>query len=255
MTPADTSLATRLVSREPIVGTWVKTPHPHIVEVLSHSSLDVLILDAEHAPFDRSSLDLCLLAARASKMPVLVRPTGNDPSEILQALDGGATGILVPHVKCASDAEAAVRSSRYVPDGRGYAGSTRAAGYTTRTMAEHRAANEYPLVIAQIEDRDALDHLDGIMSADGLGGVFVGRADLAVSLEAESMDDGVVVDAVDNICEAARRHGIALGMFLARPEDVGAWVAKGASFFFLGSDQSFALKGASMLAEAVRTQV
>ena len=55
----------RLVARELLAGTWVKTPHPHIAEVLALSGLDVLVLDAEHAPFDRAALDQCILAARA----------------------------------------------------------------------------------------------------------------------------------------------------------------------------------------------
>ncbi|MGB6229430.1 MAG: aldolase/citrate lyase family protein [Litorimonas sp.] len=248
------SFVDRLADGDTIVGTWVKTPHPHVVEVLARSPLDVLVLDAEHAPFDRAALDLCLLAARACDTPVLVRPACNDPAAILQALDGGATGVLVPHVKTAMDAAACVRSSRYVPNGRGYAGSTRAAGYTTRSMAEHRAASETPLVIAQIEDRDALDDLEGIMTTEGLGGVFVGRADLAVSLGASSMDDAAVVEAVDRICAQASRHDMPLGMFLSRVEDVGLWRGKGATFFFLGSDQSFMLGGATALAQSVRTQ-
>ena len=52
------------------VGTWVKTPHPIIVEVLALTRLDCIVLDAEHAPFDRGSLDACIAAARAGGMPV-----------------------------------------------------------------------------------------------------------------------------------------------------------------------------------------
>ncbi|MGB6229464.1 MAG: aldolase/citrate lyase family protein [Litorimonas sp.] len=254
MTKNDEAFAARLKTGEPIIGTWVKTPHPHVVEVLARTPLDVVVLDAEHAPFDRPTLDLCILAARASGIPVLVRPQANDPAAILQALDGGATGVVVPHIRNGEDAERAVRSCRYIPNGRGYAGSTRAAGYTTRSMADHRAACETPLVIAQIEDRDALDDLEGIMSTNGLGGVFVGRADLAVSFGASSMDDAAVVEAVDRICEQASRHGVPLGMFLSRVEDVSLWREKGATFFFLGSDQSFMLGGATALAQSVRAQ-
>jgi 2-keto-3-deoxy-L-rhamnonate aldolase RhmA len=67
------TLKSRLRAGELLAGTWVKTPHPHIVEVLALSELDLLVLDAEHAPFGRESLDACILAARAGRAPVLVR--------------------------------------------------------------------------------------------------------------------------------------------------------------------------------------
>ncbi len=124
-----TGFAGRLRSGEQLAGTWVKTPHPQVVEVLALSPLDCLVLDAEHAPFDRGALDLCILAARAGGTPVLVRPASGSPESILAALDGGADGVVIPHIRSAGEAEAAVRACQYVPGGRGFAGSSRAAGY------------------------------------------------------------------------------------------------------------------------------
>ena len=94
-------LRERLRARDLLSATWVKTPHPHVVEVLALSELDALVLDAEHAPFDRAALDACLLAARAGGKPVLVRPESASPAAILQALDGGADGVVVPHIRSA----------------------------------------------------------------------------------------------------------------------------------------------------------
>ena len=54
---------------ELLAGTWIKTPHPHVAEMLALSPLDVLVFDAQHAPFDRSGLDLCILAARVGGKP------------------------------------------------------------------------------------------------------------------------------------------------------------------------------------------
>ncbi|MGB3710971.1 MAG: aldolase/citrate lyase family protein [Erythrobacter sp.] len=245
------SFASRLRGCEPILASWVKTPHPHVVEVLALSKLDALILDAEHAPFGREALDACILAGRAGDMPVLVRPAANDPAAILQALDGGALGVVIPHVRSANEAQAAVKACRYVPGGRGFAGSTRAARYTTLGMGAHRASSDDPLVIAQIEDAEALGELDGICAAPGLDGIFVGRADLTVSLEADGADDRHVVEAVEAICKAASAADKPVGMFLAKAGDVPIWRDQGASFFFLQSDQEFLLGGAGRLVESV----
>jgi 2-keto-3-deoxy-L-rhamnonate aldolase RhmA len=249
---ANLDFARRLRARERLLATWVKTPHPHVVEVLGLTELDALVIDAEHAPFDRSAVDAALLAARASCIAALVRPPANEPAAILQALDSGAGGVVVPHIRNAEEAAAAVKACRYVPGGRGFAGSTRAAAYTTKGMAAQRATSDDPLVIAQIEDAEALEHLDAIARTPGLDALFVGRADLTVSLEAASADAPEVVEAVGNICAAAKRASRPVGMFLARPSDAVEWEKRGASFFFLQSDQEFLLAGAKALIASVR---
>ena len=89
----DTSLRSRLRDRHRLIGTWVKTPSPILVEVLAATELDLLVLDAEHAPFGRLELDTCAFAAGALGMDVLVRVPTAQPHHLLQALHiepGGA---------------------------------------------------------------------------------------------------------------------------------------------------------------------
>ena len=236
-----------------LAGTWIKTPHPHVVEVLSLSSLDCLVLDAEHAPFDRAALDLCIMAARAGGKTVLVRPQSASHEQILNALDCGADGVILPHIRTAAEAEDAVKACHYVSGGRGFAGSSRAAAYTTKGMTKHRADAKGVIVIAQIEDVEGVDNIEEIAAVEGIDALFIGRADLTISYAAETPDDATVVDAVDRIVAAGKAAGRTTGMFLGRVGDVPMWREKGASLFILGSDQDFLLQGAAKLAEAVRT--
>ena len=247
------SLRERLRAGELLAGTWVKTPHPHVAEVLALSALDVLVLDAEHAPFDRVGLDLCILAARAGGKPVLVRPASGDAAQILNALDCGADGVIVPHIRSAEDAQALVRACQYIPGGRGFAGSSRAAGYTTLGMAKHRAAAHGVTIIAQIEDVEAVEAIEEIAAVEGIDALFIGRADLTISYGVESPDDPIVISAVKRICAAGKAAGRTVGMFLGRVADVPEWRSKGASLFVLQSDQEFLLKGAAALGDAVRS--
>lgn len=242
----------RLRRGEVLAGTWIKTPHPHVVEVLALSDLDLLVLDAEHAPFDRAALDLCLLAARAAGKPMLVRPADADPAQILNALDCSAAGVILPHIRSAAEASAAVAACHYQPGGRGYAGSSRAAGYTSIGMAAHRANAAGVAVVAQIEDAEALDVIDEIAAVPGIDCLFIGRADLTVSLGAERPDDPRVVSAVSRIVDAGKAAGVATGMFLPHSADVPQWKAAGASLFLLQSDHDFLLKGAAALAAVIR---
>ena len=247
-----TTFKTCLLAGDLLAGTWVKTPHPHVAEVLSFSSLDVLVLDAEHAPFDRGSLDMCILAARAAGKPVLVRPPSSSHEQILNALDLGADGVILPHIRTAQEAADAVKACHYISGGRGYAGSSRAAGYTTKGMAKHRTDAKNVIVIAQIEDVEGVDNIDAIAAVPGIDALFIGRADLTIAYGAETPDAAVVVDAVDRIVAAGKAAGRTTGMFLGRVGDVGMWREKGSSLFILGSDHDFLLQGAARLAEAVR---
>ena len=249
-----TTFRERLRGGQRLVGTFVKTPHPAIIEVLGLSPLDCVCLDAEHAPFGRAELDVALLAARAADLPTLVRVPRADAAEILAALDLGATGVQVPHVADAATAVAVAAAVRYGREGRGYAGSTRAAGYGTRKMGDIIAtANLEATLVAQIEDARALDAIDAIAAVQGIDCLFIGRMDLTVSLGATSPDDPIVVDAVRHICAAAQRHGRAVGMFTTTTEETARWFDAGASLFLLGSDQQWMLQGARELVSGFRS--
>jgi len=229
----------------------VKTPHHSVVELLGLTTLDCVCLDAEHAPFDRNALDTSILAARAADLPSLVRVPRADPADILNALDLGATGVVIPHVASAVTARAVAEAGRYGAGGRGYAGSTRAARYTTHSLAENLArAHAEVTLIAQIEDADALSVIDDIAAVDAIDALFIGRMDLTVSLGADSPNEPVVLDAVARICEAARRAGRSVGMYTTTTEEARRWFDGGASLFLLGSDQQWILQGAGELRKA-----
>ena len=248
MVSSGVTLKSRIANGEALLGTFLKTPHPHIVEVLASSGLDCFCIDAEHAPFDRRDIDACVMAARTSGFPVLVRPPASAADHILNALDCGADGVLVPHVRSAAEARAVALSAQYAPGGRGYAGSSRAAGYGTLSMPDHKDASAArTVVIAQIEDAEALDEIDAIAAVEGIDALFVGRIDLTVSLGCESPDDPKVIAAVERIVAACVAANRPVGMFVSRTSDVAMWREKGATLFLLGSDHGFVREGAKAL--------
>ena len=242
------NLKSRIAAGEALLGTFLKTPHPHIVEVLATSGLDCICIDAEHAPFDRRDIDVCVMAAQLGRLPVLVRTQSSCAEQILNALDCGADGVLVPHVRTTAEAKAVAAAAHYRVGGRGYAGSSRAAGYGTVAMPDHRAASAIKtVVVAQIEDAEALDEIDAIAAVEGIDALFVGRIDLTVSLGCESPDDPKVIAAVERIVAACVAANRPVGMFVSRTSDVAMWREKGATLFLLGSDHGFVREGAKAL--------
>ena len=241
------SFSQRLAAGEPIIGTFVKTPSAIICEVLSLTDLQVCCLDAEHAPFGRLETDGCLGRLRSSDMPSLVRIPNDSSTEIRNALDAGATGILVPHVTSADQAERIVASAHFGEGGRGYAGSTRAADFTTKGMAKHLPdSRSQTTIILQIEDLAALPKVAEIAKVEGVHALFIGRVDLAVAMGKKPGDAGVI-DAVRDVCKTAVESNIAVGMFTPNIEEINEWRQQGASFFLLNSDQGFILQGAKKL--------
>ncbi len=170
-----------MLSGDLLAGTFVKTPHHVLIEVLAQSELDFLCLDAEHAPFDRSSLDSCVAVSKALDFPILIRVGDNSPREILQALDYGAVGIVAPHIDTAEKAKDLARAARFGLNGRGYAGSSRWAGYATQKMSDLLTkSKEETVVIAQIEEPRGVEEAESIAAVNGIDGVFIGPADLSV---------------------------------------------------------------------------
>lgn len=242
----------RSLGTRPMVGTWVKTPSAMVAEVLSRTGLAALCLDAEHAPFDRRDLDAAILAARSRDMPALVRTPSAAPHHVLNALDLGAAGVVAPHIASAADAEALAAACHFGRGGRGYAGSTRAADYTGRPMADHLAASrDTTAVIAQIEDAEAVEAIDAIAAVERIDCLFIGRADLTISLGAASPADPRVIEAAARVAEAGRRHGRAVGSFIGDLGELPFWLERGVSFFLLESDHTFLLRGADALVRAV----
>ncbi|WND03027.1 aldolase/citrate lyase family protein [Temperatibacter marinus] len=241
----------RLLAGEGIIGTWVKTPSSIVCEVLALTDLDVICLDAEHAPFGRLELDQCLAISMAKGMSCLVRVPNMEASTILNALDCGATGIVAPHICTKESAEAFAKMCKFGGANggtRGYAGSTRAAAFTTSPLSKNLEINQTETVtIAQIEDIEALECLDDIASVDGIDCLFVGRIDLTVALGAPSPMDDRVVDAVKKICAVGKKHGKIVGMFTPSTDEIPMWRDVGASVFILGSEQSFILSGAQAM--------
>lgn len=242
------NLKTQLRGRAPLVGTFVKTTHYHNTEVLAHSPLDLLCLDAEHAPFDRSDIDACVLAARSQQKPVVVRIPDNTPEHILSNLDIGADGLVLPHIKTSGQARDIIQKCFYGNNGRGYAGSSRFASYTTSNIADNLANNQNnTCVIAQIEDLDALAEIDSICAIDEIDCIFIGRMDLTVSLGETDPKAESVLAAVQQIVTSANEHNKAIGMFVSDLSELPHWLKQGVSLFLLASDHSFMLTGAKAL--------
>lgn len=240
MPAAQAAFRERLRAREPLLGVFIKTPSPHATEIFGQVGFDFIVVDQEHAPFDRTATDLVLLAARAAGIAALVRVPSASPPEVLGALDDGAQGVVVPHVSSVALAKSVVASARYRNGNRGFSNSPRAGRYGAAAIWEHVATcDANTAVIAMLEDPQAVEAAGDIAAVDGLDALFIGRGDLTVALGASAPDSSAVRAAVEKIAASGLAHGKALCVHAGRvdAEEVQWLKSLGVNAFVVSSDQ------------------
>lgn len=246
------SFRQRILDGELLVGCFLKTPDPRVAELLGLGGLDFIVADREHAPIDLASLDLIAMAGRSVGLPVLIRSTCAEAPAIWPALDLGAAGVMVPHVRDGATAAAVADAVKYGRGKRGFSPSGRAGAYGTMPAADYRAkADATSVILAQIEDREALARLDEIAAVPEVDLLFVGPADLSLSLGC-AMDAPEMEAAILRVIDAARRHGKGAGLFVGSEVEIAPWAARGIGLFVCGSDQGILLNGARRLIQSAR---
>lgn len=237
----------KLVAKEPLLGTFIKTPNPIVIEIMANAGFDFLVLDAEHAPFDRTTIDMMLIAGRAEKCPIIVRVPNSTPEWMLNVLDAGAAGLMVPHVETKAQARNLAQSVNYGPGGRGFAGTSRAADYARRSLIEHlgKARSEVSL-ICQIEDPDGVINHADIAAVDGVDALFIGRADLAVS---HGYTDFFAPEVATMTTKILKNKDAATGLYCTPTEDLSNLHAEGGSLFVIGSEHSLMTAGGAAISK------
>lgn len=227
----------RVLQRQTVCGTFIKTSTSHSIEIIGGAGYDFVLIDAEHAPFDRVTTDTCILAARAVGTAPLVRVSS--PEDILGALDDGAFGVMVPHLTSSAVARDVVALCRYAGK-RGFSNSPRAGDYGVRATWEHLDASDREvLVIGMVEDPEAVECVDEILAVDGLDAVFIGRGDLTAAYRDREPGAPRVKAAALRVVAAANRVGKPVFVLTANAKEAAEFAALGVSGFVTGSDQGF----------------
>jgi len=234
------------------VGTFLKSHNYQQLELLEGSGVDFVVIDAEHAPFDRAAIDMMMVAGRAVSIPIHVRVPDREPSSLLSVLDMGASGLVIPHVDTADDARNVIAEVRYVGGRRGYSGSPRSSGFGDATGSAAIERAKTVEIMCQIESAAGIEEADAIAAVEGISGLFIGRADLAM---ATGMDTGSAewTGALNRIAGAAHAHRKRLGLFVADASELAVLDFLTPDWIIIGSDQSFMRRAALAAVAAARS--
>ena len=235
------------------VGTMCNAASPLIGEWLGHSGYDFVVVDLQHGENDLGSVQVMLQALSSTPATPIVRVPANVPWAIQRVLDLGAYGIIVPLVNTREEAEAAVASVRYAPKGGRSFGPIRGAIYGGADYFS-KSADEL-LTLVMIETAEGLANVRDILSVDGVDGVFVGPADLNISLghspEAPSIAQATE-QAIATILAATRDAGRIPGVHAFSLDDAKHRAAQGFRFMTVLADTRMIRAGATQVLSALR---
>ncbi|MEU4896525.1 aldolase/citrate lyase family protein [Streptomyces sp. NPDC044780] len=238
-------------SRVP-VGTWLKMAGPEPVEIVAHAGFDFVVVDLEHAPLTLETAYRLVNSASALGMTPLVRVPDHTPSTLQKVLDAGAAGVLVPKVDTVAQAEAVGRAVRFPPDGdRGAGGTSRAGRWGLRPTAEY--VGERVLCVPQLESEQAIEAAPAILALPAVDAVFVGAADLSLSM-GTTPDDPVVREMIARTLRYAAAAGKPCGLAFAAAGPAVRAIAQGCGFVVVSNDTSMLASAAVSLVREIREE-
>jgi 2-dehydro-3-deoxyglucarate aldolase/4-hydroxy-2-oxoheptanedioate aldolase len=218
---------------------------PGLGPMLDACGLDFVIFDMEHGRCDIGMLEQMIASCRGSSIVPMVRVPDLNFAPLSRVLDLGARGVMVPRVDTPEQAEEIVRALKYPPQGRRGVALGIAHDLYRAAGAEFFAqANEDLPVIIQVETVKAFENLEAIASVPGVDVLWVGHYDLTVSMGIPAQfDHPRLLQAMDDLVDACRRHGVAPGFMPPTPENAAHWISKGFRMISLGSDIGVFLDG------------
>ena len=239
---------------EPIVNGWLQIPSAFSAEVMAHQGWDSCTIDMQHGVIDYQNALNMLQAISTTEVTPLARVNWNEPGQIMKILDAGCYGIICPMVSNRKEAENFVQACLYPSKGYRSFGPVRGLLYGGSDYAKH-SDNEI-LKLAMIETKEALEKLDEILDTPNLDGIYIGPADLSLSIGEEpgfdKPENTAAYKEIIRILEAAKKRSLLAGIHNGTAEYAKKMIEKGFNLVTVGSDQRFMSSGAKTAIEKIK---
>lgn len=241
------------------------------IEVASKLGFDYVYFDFEHGVLGIETFAQLIREACLAGVISLCRAPGLDAAFVTRLLDAGASGIVFPHIKTKEDAVKAVELTKYktqkIPHGkRGFEPAYGIPKSDEENWEEYfNRVNEETLVGLMIEDKEAIDNIEGILSVKGVDFIYVGKMDLALSYGVPftpraGSDHLVVEKAVATVCSECKKKGIPVRFSVGLAaedvvENVKRWLPKGRSCLFMVNDMTLLMHGAKHYIDTLKKEL
>jgi 2-keto-3-deoxy-L-rhamnonate aldolase RhmA len=227
-----------------------------IAQIAQSAGFDSFYIDVEHCSFSLETVSALCMAGLAVGITPMVRVPNGNPEWVTRVLEGGALGVIVPHVRSADEAKRVVAAARYAPAGdRSYAGGAAQLQFRAFPAVEAMMAlNEATMIVVMMETLEALEHVEAIAAVDGVDMLFIGTNDLTTEMGiVGKLDDPRVRDAYTRTIAACRKHGkhVGVGGLSTKPKLAAEFIAMGARMLSTGTDTQFLLAAMTEKAKQV----
>ena len=201
------------------VGSWITLAHPAIAEIMSRRGFDWVTVDLEHSVINiREAEELIRVIDLCGNTP-LVRLSSNDPVQIKRVMDAGSAGGILPMVRSLEDIDKAFSAIHYPSAGARGVGLARAQGYGVRFQEYKGWLEKNAVLIAQIENIDAVNNIESILSSDKVDGYLIGPYDLSASMGVPGdLDHPDVITAIKKIKHAGLSTKKPGGLHVVEPD-------------------------------------
>jgi 4-hydroxy-2-oxoheptanedioate aldolase len=224
---------------------WIALPSPLAAEAMMQAGWDSVTIDLQHGAADYADLLSLLPIIEKADVATLVRVPWLDEAAIMRALDAGALGIIAPMIETAADARRLVSACLYPPLGARSYGPIRAR--LARGDAYGNVANTEIMPLAMIETRNAVENLEEILAVPGLGGIYIGPADLSLAYGFSpgfDREEPEMLDLIMRILKRCMAAELPCGLHCSAPAYAVRMRSKGFALLTVGSDARFLEAGA-----------
>jgi 4-hydroxy-2-oxoheptanedioate aldolase len=223
----------KLQAGQPTYGVLSTSADPLLAELFGLAGFDYYMLDAEHGLMDAAQVVDVIRACERVYMTPMVRIGSKDPKIVLQYLDAGMMGVMMPGLETVAEVRMLIDAVKYPPMGKRGMGLTRASGYIVvgnEAVDYINFSNEQIMVIPQFEDAALIDRFEEMISQPGVDAVVIGPRDLSLNM---GFPDGPgqpeVQEMIDRVVAICRKTNVAAGITAGSRADSAKQVARGAT--------------------------
>jgi|TARA_B110000008_G_scaffold271133_1_gene302217 4-hydroxy-2-oxoheptanedioate aldolase len=238
-------LKQKLNRKQSCIGTWITVPSIEMVDIISSSDIDFIVIDNEHSPISLETAQLMTMVAHKNNTSAILRVSSINKSEIQKATEINVDGIQIPNVHSFADISMINEYSLYPPIGKkGLSPFTSSAKYSSADIESFITSyNDDLLLIPQLEGANVLENIDKILENNRSDIFFIGLYDLSISIGVPgNFNDPKFIKIFKLLADKILSSGFILGSIASNNVDLKFLIDNGATYITYDADCSLISK-------------
>jgi 4-hydroxy-2-oxoheptanedioate aldolase len=227
-----------------------------IAKAMKTCGYDWLFIDLEHNQMGVDMAAQIAVAGLDAGIAPIVRVPRAQYSLATRVLDGGAIGVVMPHVDTAEEAAEVVAHVKYPPEGsRSAVGALPQFDFRAVPVGEAtRTVNQEMLVVVMLETPLAIRNAEAIAAVKGIDVLLIGTNDLALELGIPGeMGHAKIAEAYATVIAACAKHAKWPGMGGVYIEELmQKYIGMGMKMILSGNDLSMMMAACTSRAKFLR---